>query len=376
MRFHVPSLPHTSTTSEHLACAYTQKVVKMCQMMMHAGHEVYLYASPENTAPCTEHIVCAEPKPHDRNKPYHPTWDPKSKMWSNFNTRVIEEMRPRLEARDFICLIGGNAMQVIADEFPAHMSVEFGIGYEGVFAKYQVFESYAWMHHVYGLQKLRHVRWYDAVIPNYFDPDQFPANPSPRYLNGDRYLLWVGRWIKNKGPHIAVEIARNAGLPLIMAGQGAEQRGSTISGAEVTVSYDGATHVGPINVEQRVQLMTHAEAILVPTEYLGPFEGVAVEAMLCGTPVIAPDFGCFSEYIQEGKNGYRFRTLREAIGGVHLLPWLDGPLTIRNHAMKNYSMYERPLHQYLDYFYRLEGLWGQGWTDTERCTSSYGYGIR
>jgi hypothetical protein len=62
----------------------------------------------------------------------------------------------------------------IADAFPANMTVEFGVGYTGVFSKYRVFESYAHMHYVYGLLKDDSGHFFDAVIPNYFEPERFP----------------------------------------------------------------------------------------------------------------------------------------------------------------------------------------------------------
>ena len=61
-RFHVIALPHTQTTTEYTACAYTQKVIKFCKMMKSLGHEVFLYASEENEAPCDELITIVSKK--------------------------------------------------------------------------------------------------------------------------------------------------------------------------------------------------------------------------------------------------------------------------------------------------------------------------
>jgi hypothetical protein len=55
------------------------------------------------------------------------------------------------------------------------MVVELGIGYEGSFAKYRVFESYAWMHYTYGkIDQSDNGRFFDCVIPNYFNTEEFP----------------------------------------------------------------------------------------------------------------------------------------------------------------------------------------------------------
>jgi glycosyltransferase involved in cell wall biosynthesis len=68
--------------------------------------------------------------------------------------------------------------------------------------------------------------------------------------------------------------------------------------------------------------MSRAKAVFVPTQYFEPFGGVAVEAQMCGTPVISSDFGVFNETVLHGITGYRCRTLDQyvwAINNVHKL---------------------------------------------------------
>ena len=149
MRFHVVSLPHTQSTKEYLPCAYTQKVVNFCRMMKSLGHEVFLYASEDNDAPCDELITCitkeqqrATLKANDWKKDFFAIdWDSSLPYWSIMNNTAIAEMTKRLQQKDFICLIGGWCQKPIADAFPAHLTVEFGIGYTGTFSKFKVFES-------------------------------------------------------------------------------------------------------------------------------------------------------------------------------------------------------------------------------------------
>jgi len=70
----------------------------------------------------------------------------------------------------------GNYQKPIADAVKL-LSIEPGISYTGVFSSNRVFESYAWMHYFYGLLGVDDGAWYDAVIPNYFDPADFPYQP-------------------------------------------------------------------------------------------------------------------------------------------------------------------------------------------------------
>src|SRR5206468_4031029 len=111
----------------------------------------------------------------------------------------------------------GNYQQPIVQAgFAQHAwIVEPGIGYEGVFAPYRAFESYAWMHYVYGLTHQSDGNWYDAVIPNYFDPAAFPFRESK-----DDYALYLGRLIRRKGLDVAVQVTRQIGMRLVVAGQG------------------------------------------------------------------------------------------------------------------------------------------------------------
>ena len=358
MRFHVVNLPHTQTTKEYLPCAYTQKVVNFCRMMKSLDHEVFLYASEENDAPCDEFITCITKKqqnPNDWKREFFAIeWNSEISYWKIMNLTAIQEIQKRIQSQDFICLIGGNCQKPIADAFPAHISVEFGIGYEGIFSKFRVFESYAWMHYIYGKQDINNGQCYDTVIPNYFDPADFPFAKKK-----DDYYLFIGRMIQRKGPHIAAEVCNRIGAKLVMAGQGVTRKeDGRIYSQEITVG-GNVEHVGTVDVFHRGLLMSKAKAVFVMTQYIGPFEGVAVEAMMCGTPVITTDWGVFSETVKDGVNGFRTRTLGEAMWAAKEVEKLD-PVKIREMAVAKYSL-DVVRYKYQDYFKQLLTLWGKGW---------------
>lgn len=347
MRFHVVALPHTHTTKDYIACAYTAKVINFCRMMMDRGHEVYLYAGEKNEAPCTEHIVVAkeyERAAHVSGKhfveaAFH------GELWDKANARCIQEITKRAHKEDFICVIAGVAQQVIANAFPHMITVEFGIGYGGVFSKYRVFESYAWMHTVYGAQSEGNPHrcdghWWDTVIPGYLDPNLFPFSAEK-----DDYYLYIGRLVDRKGYNIAVEACQVLGKKLVVCGQGNPPAG---------VDYRGV--VGP---EERGLLMSRAKAVFVPTIYVEPFANVHIEAMTCGTPVITTDWGIFTETVVNGFNGYRCRMMREFVDAAIKVEELDYH-AIRKHAISNYSL-EVVGKRYEEYFKRLLTLWGDGW---------------
>ena len=351
MRFHVISLPHTQTTREYVHCAYTEKVRKFCNMMKSLGHTVFLYASEDNEAECDELITCIT-----KEEQYEligiegplDNWKARFEVglnyWQLMNNRATTGIMERAEPTDFVCLIAGLAQQSIANALPSLITLEFGIGYGGVFANYRVFESYAWMHAVYGAQTGGNValadgKYYDCVIPNSYEPADFSLEEK----KGD-YFLFMGRLIDRKGYQVAVEVCKRLGKRLLIAGQGTPP--------------DYGEYVGVVRAEERNRLMGGAQALFVPTQYVGPFEGVSVEAMLCGTPIITSDWGCFAENNQHGKTGFRCRTIGEYVEAARQVHTLDYK-KIRQYALMNFSV-ERVKYQYQDYFEQLETLREKG----------------
>src|ERR1017187_2721057 len=211
---HIISLPHTSTTWDFSWCAYTMKALKLARMMHKIGYEVTLYASDESifpgTVPCVfgpETAAVTEPK-----------WN--LDYFELMNRKVIKELKHRLGPKDILCLTTGNPQAPIADSFPDNLVCEYGIGYSGILNRsHHVFESYAWMHSIYGFrtgqQPPKEIMsapgvFYDQVIPNYFEVDQFPKGVYPAGTQAE-YLLYIGRMIPMKGLEIAVEVSKRSG---------------------------------------------------------------------------------------------------------------------------------------------------------------------
>jgi 2-polyprenyl-3-methyl-5-hydroxy-6-metoxy-1,4-benzoquinol methylase len=346
VRFHVVALPHTNVSDEHVSCAFNQKTLKFCRMMMGLGHEVTLYSSEITDAEVTEHVVCiseAERVACLEGRHYtEASFDATKPHWQQFNARVAHEMAcQRLQDRDFICLIGGLANKAIADAFPGHMVVEYGIGYPGPFAPYQVFESYAWMHTTYGAQQGNANAlggFYHDVIPSYFEPKDFPVS------HPEDYYLYIGRLTDNKGWHIAQDVCQHRNARLIVAGPG---------------HFSGyGEYVGEVGVKERGTLMAGAIATFVPTLYIEPFGSVHAESMMCGTPVITTDWGVFVETVENGKQGFRCRTFAEFCQAAEDVKALDRK-AIRKYARSKFSM-DVVAQQYERYFSKLLTLWDDG----------------
>lgn len=346
--FHVVGLPHTSITRDFTACAFTEKVRKFVIMMKSFGHIVYTYGGPENESPADEHIPCITENERliavGQNHYTMASFDHTMPHWQKFNNNVIKGIKERLNHKDFICVIGGYSHKQIADAFPEEMTIEFGIGYPGTFAKYRVFESYAWMHTVYGSENPNPSNadgnFFDAVIPGYIDISEFPFREQP-----DDYYLFTGRLIQRKGYQIAVEVCKRLNKRLLIAGHG--------------IPPEYGEYCGVVGSQKRAELMGGAIASFAPTTYIEPFGTVAPESMACGTPAITTDWGAFTETVVNGVSGYRCRTLKDFIEATEKVKCLNRK-KVREHAIQNFSL-EAIAVKYNEYFHKLYQLWEDGW---------------
>jgi glycosyltransferase involved in cell wall biosynthesis len=341
--FHVVGLPHTQTTKEYHCCAYTGKVIRFCQMMKDLGHTVYLYGSEYNEAKCDAFIPCYPRRWHPRNYLDVP-FDPNAEHWVTMNRNVIRQIGENRKKDDFICVIAGRCQQPIAEAFPDMMTVEFGVGYSGVFSNYKVFESHAWQHMVYGAHAGDPAgadgNFYDTVIPNYYEAGDFPLVSKK-----EDYFMYLGRLIDRKGWKIAQQVCEKMGQRLLVAGPG---------------KFSGyGDYLGVLDNEEKVRYLGKAQAVFCPSIYIEPFCGVMAEAMLCGTPVISTPWGTFAENNIQGVTGYRCNSFREFCQAVQDVPNLE-PIKIRAYALSRFSM-DTVMDDYQRYFDHLYTLWGEGW---------------
>ncbi len=242
-------------------------------------------------------------------------------------------------------------MQAVVDVFKGeHLVIEPCVGYHALAqGTYACFESYAWMHHRYGAMGLDNGRFFDAVIPNFLYRDDFAVGED------HGYALFVGRLTGRKGPHIAADIADRAQMPLVVAGAGFDHR----DGGQGIVATDGTVitpcqYEGIVRPEARKELYSHARVVIMPTVYVEPFGTVHAEAMASGVPVVASDFGVFPEVIENGVNGWRFRTPAQAALQVAEASSIRGE-NIRSRALDRYSL-EAVAPQFDEWLWRLNTL--------------------
>lgn len=344
MKVHLVGLPHYDPTRVNEHCAYASKLRRLTDMLAARGIDTVTYCGTGFDG-SGQHVPVVGPElldrwfggPWDTAKVFD-RWNPDDPCWVELNAAAVAAMQERIEPGDIVGLTMGRCQRAIVDAFPGHIACEVGVGYEGVIdSTHHCFESNTWRHYVSGRRGWDDGRNFDTVIPNAFDPDDYTTGTD------GGYLLFLGRHTPRKGIAVVAELAKTHHV--ISAGQ---------EGPVPGIEYRGLV-VG----DAKRELLAHATAVLVPTLYVEPFGGVAVEAMLAGVPAITTDFGAFAETVDDGITGFRCSTLGAFHDGVHEAPFIRGQ-PIRDHAISRFGT-ATVSRAYAEWFARCELLHGDGW---------------
>jgi glycosyltransferase involved in cell wall biosynthesis len=205
-----------------------------------------------------------------------------------------------------------------------------------------------WRHFIYNMHKTNKNIYYVSIsdsqrlplkdinfidtIHNGIDPGRYPFNALP----GD-YLLSSSRLVPEKGVDVAIRVAKRTGLPLKITGEPASDTNSywmekikpEIGGK---ISYEGM-----VSTQSMFSIYKNAAAFLFPIKWEEPFGLAMIEAMACGTPVIAFNRGSVREIVQDGRTGFIVDDINGMVRAVKKIESIDRK-ACRRHVEENFSL--------------------------------------
>lgn len=189
-------------------------------------------------------------------------------------------------------------------------------------------------------------------IPNCLDQNQYHMNSI---VEETAPLVFLGRLDPIKGAHTAIHLAQQSGRKLIIAGNISE----TIEGQayytkhiEPHLATPNIEYIGPVNDQEKQDLLAKACALIAPIEWDEPFGIVYIEALACGTPVLTARRGAASEIITHGVHGYLCSTIAEYIQAIQSVQKIDR-IACREQFERHYTT-ERVSSLYLSAYRELQ----------------------
>jgi glycosyltransferase involved in cell wall biosynthesis len=160
-------------------------------------------------------------------------------------------------------------------------------------------------------------------IHNGIELDRYDFQPQ---VNADAPLVFLSRLERIKGAHQAIAVAQATGKRLLIAGNRVSSpEGEHYWQTEIApyLNHSGIEYVGPVNDQQKNELLGQAAAMIVPIEWDEPFGIVFAEALACGTPVISTPRGALPEIVRSGIDGFLVNSVAEAVVAVEQLDQID-----------------------------------------------------
>ena len=195
---------------------------------------------------------------------------------------------------------------------------------------------------------LPEVRWV-RTVHNAIDVDEYP-------YSGDKedFALFLGRLTPDKGVHLAIEAAREAGIELVIAGKCQEGPEQDYFDAEIEPRlHAGVEFIGEADTEEKKDLLVRAKCLLNPVRWNEPFGIVMAEALACGTPVVALRGGAVDEVVQHELTGFVFDEPAQLVEGIRRVDEIDPELCRK--SVRKYFDVDQMVEGYEQVYLSLTG---------------------
>jgi glycosyltransferase involved in cell wall biosynthesis len=187
-----------------------------------------------------------------------------------------------------------------------------------------------------------------GVIYNAIEAGSYPFS----VVASEPYMVFLGRISEQKGPHLAIEVARRTDRPLILAGP-VDEGDMHYFRSAVEPGIDGVLvrHIGEVNPLQKRRLLDGAYCLLAPITWEEPFGLFMIEAMACGVPVIALNRGAAAELVLDEKTGFVVSSIDEMCDAIQRIGEIDRR-RCRLHVEENFDV-DRMVDDYIAIYRRI-----------------------
>jgi glycosyltransferase involved in cell wall biosynthesis len=166
-----------------------------------------------------------------------------------------------------------------------------------------------------------------GIIHHGVPMQQFAPTAKKR---GD-FFVWLGRFVADKAPHLAIEAAKRAGVKLVLAGTIDRHLQDAVNYFQNTVKpqidNEQIRYIGPVNMKEKISLLSRACGFLNPIEWEEPFGMVMIEAMALGCPVISFARGAAPEIVVHRKTGFLVHNVDEMVRFIPRIDEIDREVT-------------------------------------------------
>lgn len=309
-------------------------VALLAKGLSQLGLDITLFATSDSISPGKLDSIC--PHPYEEDKELDP------KVWECLHIANLFEKADRFDIihnnYDFLPLTYSRLVNT-----PVVTTIH-GFSSPKIIPVYKRYNGSNYYISISNADRCPDLNYY-ATIYHGIDLHEFTFQPEC----GD-YLLFFGRIHPDKGTHEAIQIARKAGIKLLIAGI-IQDENYYKTKIMPFIDNKNITYLGSLGPEKRNEILGGAYALLHPINFAEPFGLSVIEAMACGTPVIAFNRGSMPEVLQDGVTGFLVANPEQAISKIDKIPSINRS-ECREWVQKNFSL-EHMIQEYVRVYKKI-----------------------